>query len=68
MKKLTKALLAIGTGAVCVATGGLVAPAIGAAIGLTGTAAAHVAAGTAVAAQAAGAAIAAEKAKEKKEK
>ena len=64
MKKLTKALLAIGAGAVCVATGGLVAPAIGAAIGLTGTAAAHVAAGTAVA----GAAVAAEKAKEKKEK
>ena len=68
MKKLTKALLAIGAGAACVATGGLVAPAIGAAIGLTGTAAAHVAAGTAVAAQAAGAAIAAEKAEEKKEK
>lgn len=49
-------------------TGGLAAPAIGAAIGLTGTAAAHVAAGTAVAAQAAGVAVAAEKAKEKKEK
>ena len=48
MKKLTKALLAIGAGAACVATGGLAAPAIGAAIGLTGTAAAHVVAGTAV--------------------
>ena len=46
MKKLTKALLAIGAGAACVATGGLAAPAIGAAIGLTGTAAAHVVAGS----------------------
>lgn len=33
MKKLTKALLAIGAGAACVVTGGLAAPAIGAAMG-----------------------------------
>ncbi len=33
MKKLTKALIAIGAGAACVVTGGLAAPAIGAAIG-----------------------------------
>ena len=33
MKKLTKALIAIGATAACVATGGLAAPAIGAAVG-----------------------------------
>ena len=37
MKKMTKALIAIGAGAACVVTGGLAAPAIGAAVGLTGT-------------------------------
>lgn len=65
MKKLTKALIAIGVGAACVVTGGLAAPAIGAAVGLTGTTAAHVA-GTVIAAETAGAAI--KKAKESKKK
>lgn len=65
MKKLTKVLIAIGAGAACVVTGGLAAPAIGAAVGLTGTTAAHVA-GTVIAAETAGAAI--KKAKETKKK
>lgn len=39
MKKLTKALLALGAGAACVVTGGLAAPALGAAVGVTGIAA-----------------------------
>lgn len=65
MKKMTKALIAIGAGAACVVTGGLTAPAIGAAVGLTGTTAAHVA-GTVIAAETAGAAI--KKAKESKKK
>lgn len=67
MKKMAKVLLAIGAGAACVVTGGLAAPAIGAAVGLTGTTAAHVAR-TVIAAQAAGTAVAAEKVKEAKKK
>lgn len=36
MKKLVKTLLVVGVGTACAITGGLMAPALGAAVGVTG--------------------------------